>query len=242
MTPAAANDAGESRGAVTIGLVEDDPDQVALYSDWLTEAGYRVRAYGSAAEFRRRLGAESVDAVLLDWMLPDASGPELLEWVRHSAQAQLPVLFLTARSAEADVVQGLRTGADDYLVKPPGRAELLARIEAVFRRSGVAALDVVIRDVQPYEIDTQRRKLTLDGAEVRLTDREFDLAAFLFRRHGRVVSRDTLLAQVWNLGAGVATRTVDTHMSRLRKKLGLDGTHGWQLTAVYQHGYRLERR
>ena len=242
MTPAAANDVGESRGAVTIGLVEDDPDQVTLYSNWLAEAGYRVRAYGSAAEFRRRLGAESVDAVLLDWMLPDASGPELLEWVRHAAQAQLPVLFLTARSTEADVVQGLRSGADDYLVKPPGRAELLARIEAVLRRSGVAALDVVIRDVQPYEIDTQRRKLTLDGAEVRLTDREFDLAAFLFRRHGRVVSRDTLLAQGWTLGAGVATRTVDTHMSRLRKKLGLDGTHGWQLTAVYQHGYRLERR
>jgi DNA-binding response OmpR family regulator len=154
----------------------------------------------------------------------------------------LPVLFLTARGAEADVVHGLRSGADDYLVKPPGKAELMARIEAVLRRSGVAALDVVIRDVQPYEIDTQRRRMTLAGEEVRLTDREFDLAAFLFRRHGRVVSRDTLLLQVWNLGAGVATRTVDTHMSRLRKKLGLDGTHGWQLTAVYQHGYRLERR
>ena len=87
MTKPAAVDAAEARGAVTIGLVEDDPDQAALYAQWLTEAGYRVRRYGTAAEFRRRLGAESVDGLLLDWMLPDASGPELLEWVRHSAQA-----------------------------------------------------------------------------------------------------------------------------------------------------------
>jgi len=200
-----------------------------------------VLAFGTAAEFRRRLGAASVDAILLDWGLPDAEGPEVVEWVRQSAHSGLPVVFLTARVTEADICAGLRAGADDYVPKPPRRAELLARLSAVLRRTGAANSDPVLREVAPWEIDTRQRRVMLAGEEIELTDREFDLAAYLFRRPGRIVSRDALLSQVWNLGSGVATRTVDTHISRLRRKLGLDGEHGWRLTAVYQHGYRLER-
>jgi DNA-binding response OmpR family regulator len=227
--------------AITVGLVEDDPDQAALYATWIGEAGYAVRRFGTANEFRRRLGAESVDVLVLDWMLPDTPGVELLDWLRHSAQRQLPVIFLTARASESDIVQGLRAGADDYLVKPPRKTELLARIEVLLRRTGVVGTETVVRGVEPYLIDIPRRRASIDGREVPLTDREFELAAFLFRRHDRIVSRDTLLRQVWNLGEAVATRTVDTHVSRLRKKLELDGQHGWRLSAVYQHGYRLER-
>jgi DNA-binding response OmpR family regulator len=227
--------------ALCIGLVEDDADQARLYTAWLEESGYRVLVFHSAGEFRRRLGAASVDGVLLDWGLPDAEGPEVVDWLRHSAHAGLPVVFLTARVTEADIVAGLRAGADDYVPKPPRKGELLARLGAVLRRTGVANADPVLRDVPPWEIDTRQRRVLLAGEEVELTDREFDLAAYLFRRPGRIVSRDALLSQVWNLGSGVATRTVDTHVSRLRRKLLLDGEHGWRLTAVYQHGYRLER-
>ena len=228
-------------GAVTIGLVEDDADQAALFAAWLEDAGYRVHVYPNATDFRRHLGAESIDLLLLDWILPDTPGPELLDWLRHSAQASLPVLFLTARTSEADIIEGLNAGADDYIPKPARRGELIARVRALLRRTGVAGEDPVLREVPPYLLDTLRRRIAIAGNEVRLTDREFDLAAFLFRRHGRIVSRDTLLSQVWKLGTGVTTRTVDTHISRLRRKLGLNGEHGWQLTAVYQHGYRLER-
>jgi DNA-binding response OmpR family regulator len=227
--------------ALTIGLVEDDSDQSDLFAAWLNEAGYHVRQFQSAAEFRRRLGAESVDAVVLDWMLPDTPGIEVLDWLRHSTQAQLPVVFLTAKTSESDIVAGLSAGADDYITKPARKAELLARIDAVLRRSGVSSVDPVLREVPPYEIDTQRRRVTLSGTPVKLTDREFDLAVFVFRRHGRIVSRETLLEQVWKLSSAVTTRTVDTHMSRLRKKLKLNGENGWRLTAVYQHGYRLEK-
>ena len=119
--------------------------------------------------------------------------------------------------------------------------EIHAWTSATFPQRGrPAGEDPVLREVPPYLLDTLRRRIAIAGNEVRLTDREFDLAAFLFRRHGRIVSRDTLLSQVWKLGTGVTTRTVDTHVSRLRRKLGLNGEHGWQLTAVYQHGYRLE--
>ena len=226
---------------VTIGVVEDDPDQSHLFAAWLGEAGYKVRQFASAAEFRRRLGAESVDALILDWMLPDTPGIDVLDWLRHSTQAQLPVVFLTAKTSESDIVAGLSAGADDYIAKPARKAELLARIDAVLRRSGVNAVDPILRDLVPYEIDTQRRRVSLSGEPVKLTDREVDLAVFVFRRHGRIVSRETLLEQVWKLSSAVTTRTVDTHMSRLRKKLQLNGEHGWRLTAVYQHGYRLER-
>jgi len=232
---------GDAGASLCIGLVEDDADQSRLYTAWLEEAGYKVLAFGTAAEFRRRLGAASVDAILLDWGLPDAEGPEVVEWVRQSAHSGLPVVFLTARVTEADICAGLRAGADDYVPKPPRRAELLARLSAVLRRTGAANSDPVLREVAPWEIDTRQRRVMLAGEEIELTDREFDLAAYLFRRPGRIVSRDALLSQVWNLGSGVATRTVDTHISRLRRKLGLDGEHGWRLTAVYQHGYRLER-
>jgi DNA-binding response OmpR family regulator len=232
---------GDAGASLCIGLVEDDADQSRLYTAWLEEAGYKVLAFGTAAEFRRRLGAASVDAILLDWGLPDAEGPEVVEWVRQSAHSGLPVVFLTARVTEADICAGLRAGADDYVPKPPRRAELLARLSAVLRRTGAANSDPVLREVAPWEIDTRQRRVMLAGEEIELTDREFDLAAYLFRRPDRIVSRDALLSQVWNLGSGVATRTVDTHISRLRRKLGLDGEHGWRLTAVYQHGYRLER-
>ncbi len=223
-----------------IGLLEDDDDLSRLLTFWLTEAGYLVRVYPNAAEFRRKQGAISVDLLILDWNLPGESGLSILRSLRDGG-SRLPVLFLTARSSEDDIVAGLRGGADDYLSKPASQGELLARVGALLRRTQAHADPIGADAIEPYRIDVARRRVEVSGAEVALTEREFDLALFLFRRHGRVVSRETLLESIWNIRGDVATRTVDTHVSRLRKKLGLDGEHGWRLNAVYQHGYRLER-
>jgi DNA-binding response OmpR family regulator len=226
---------------LVIGFLEDDPDQSELILHWLEQAGYKTRLFVSAAEFRRRHGAEAVDLLLLDWMLPDASGPEVVEWIRASANAKLPVIFLTAKGSEADMVRGLNAGGDDYVVKPAKQQELLARVAAVLRRLGLEGSNKAPFELPPYRIDAARRRISYAGKEVELTPREFDLATFLFRRHGRIVSRDALLENVWNINASVSTRTVDTHVSRLRKKLDLSGEFGWRLAAVYQHGYRLEQ-
>ncbi len=226
---------------LVIGFLEDDPEQSGLILHWLEKAGYRTRLFQSAAEFRRRLGSEAIDLLLLDWMLPDASGLDVIEWIRSSANSRLPVIFLTARASDTDMVCGLNAGGDDYVVKPAKEQELIARVAAVLRRIGIEGADSGQYDMPPYRVDTRRRRISYDGKEVELTPREFDLASFLFRRSGRIVSRDALLENVWNMNASVSTRTVDTHVSRLRKKLDLNGEYGWRLSAVYQHGYRLEQ-
>jgi len=198
--------------------------------------------FRTANDFRRRLGNEAVDLVLLDRSLPDATGLEVLAWIRQSPNAKLPVIFLTASGEESDIVEGLAAGADDYVVKPPKQGELLARVAAVLRRRGGADSDgTETLELPPYRIDQQRRQISVDGNPVELTQREYELACYLFRRQGRIVSCDALLANVWDLAGDVTTRTVDTHISRLRKKLGLSGENGWRLTAVYQHGYRIEQ-
>ena len=223
-----------------IGLLEDDEDQSRLIALWLSDSGYLVRPYPGGAEFRRKQGAASVDLLILDWNLPDESGLSILRSLRE-AGSTLPILFLTARTSEDDIVTGLREGADDYVGKPATQRELLARVGALLRRTHFKKDAVEEEDVEPYRIDLLRRRVEILGEEITLTDREFDLVLFLFRRRGRVVSREALLESIWNIRGDVATRTVDTHISRLRKKLGLAGENGWRLNAVYQHGYRLER-
>ena len=226
---------------LVVGLLEDDADQAAVVAAWLEESGYSVRQFRTAAEFRRRQGSEVVDLLLLDWMLPDVAGIEVIAWIRASANNKLPVIFLTARGAEEDLVRALASGGDDYVVKPAKKMELLARVNALLRRHAADAEAAGHIVLPPYLVDSQRRRISIDGREIELTQREFDLASFLFRRQGRIVGRDALLENVWNLSSAVSTRTVDTHVSRLRKKLDLNGEHGWRLAAIYQHGYRLEQ-
>ena len=224
-----------------VGLLEDDYDMAALVSTWLEESGYAVRLYRSTTEYRRRQGGEAVDLLLLDWMLPDGTGIEVIEAIRSSPNNRLPVVFLTSRDSEDDIVRGLASGCDDYVVKPPKQRELIARLAAVLRRHGAEGSAEEMIDAAPYAVDTKRRRILIAGRDIELTQREYDLASFLFRRRGRIVSRDALLENVWNLSAAVSTRTVDTHVSRLRKKLDLNGQNGWRLAAISQHGYRLEQ-
>lgn len=223
-----------------VALLEDDPAQTELIQGWLLEAGHDCHHFETGSAFLRALQHESFDLAILDWGLPDTTGIDVLGSLRGNRDWSMPVLFVTARDREEDVVEALLQGADDYLSKPVSRAETLARVAALGRRGRAVATRSTI-DVPPFSVDVQKGVLTRDGEPLQLTQKEFELAAFLFKNVGRLVSRGHILEQVWGTRADLNTRTVDTHISKLRGKLGLHPDAGWRLRSVYQHGYRLER-
>lgn len=222
-----------------IALLEDDADQAELLKTWLEEDGHRIHCYATLGKFIDAVARESFDAFLLDWLLPDGSGLDALKRLREDRQDDTPVIFVTQMDEEAQIVEALGAGADDYIIKPARKGELLARLHAVTRR--LAGPDAHLIELGSYVIDAQHRSATIDGARVELTAREVDLAAFLLRNPGKLLSRQHILENVWNLrNPDINTRTVDTHLSRLRRKLQLDGSFGWKLVGIYQYGYRLE--
>jgi DNA-binding response OmpR family regulator len=222
-----------------VGILEDDPDQQALLELWLSELGYSCHCYADIAGMLRALNGQTFDFLILDWMLPDGSGEQVLQWARKNMGWDTGIVILTATDDEKTVVSALSAGADDYVVKPPKKLEFLARIIATSRRARPTGLPVLT--LGGYEIDLQRQAIKLNQRTVTLTQKEFDLAVCLFQSPDKLLSRDHLLNKVWGLNTDVATRTVDTHVSRLRKKLSLDGSHGWKMIPVYGCGYRLER-
>ncbi len=224
-----------------IAILEDNEDQGRLIQLWLEEAGHHCHRHADAAAFQRTLRRSSFDLLLIDWQLPVSSGIEVLVWVREQIDWRIPVLFMTARDAEADIVHALERGADDYIVKPASRAVTLARINALARRLGNQPRQRDLLVFGDISIDSEKGEILVRGHPAELTEREFQLAVMLFRNIGRLLSRDHLLEDIWGISAAITTRTVDTHVSRLRQKLQLTPEHGWQLKAIYQHGYRLER-
>jgi len=220
-----------------ISLLEDDVDQANRVAGWISEKGYQCEVFHQPEEFQRAFRKTSFDVVALDWNLPNATGLEILNWIRHSLISDVPIIFISARQSEFDIVTALEAGADDFLVKPVRKFELIARLGALAKR-GQPETEVL--KYGPYTFDTNSRQLSIRGESVHTTDKEYDMALFLFRNRGRVLSRHHLLTSVWGTAAELNTRTVDTHASRLRKKLKLSATEEWKLTAVYQHGYRLE--
>lgn len=222
-----------------IAIAEDDPDQADLVALWLEDADHTTRVFGTAAATLEALNKERFDLLVIDWMLPDGTGADIIRWARANLGWETPILVVTARDDEDTVVSALQAGADDYVVKPPKMLELLARVAALGRRMRSGALPVL--RLGAFEIDIQRQQLAMDGEPVVLTQKEFDLSAYLFQNPGKLLSRDHLLNKIWGIHADVDTRTVDTHVSRLRKKLGLNGSKGWKLVPVYGVGYRFER-
>lgn len=220
-----------------LGILEDDPAQQELYKLWFGSAQHTCRCYGSAREFVAALEAQRFDLLLIDWMLPESSGEAVLRWVRENLGWEIPVIFITARDSEVDIVKALRSGADDYVVKPAKYLELLARIESLSRRTKPLPL---VRLGQ-YEIDQDRRSIELRGQPVKLTQKEYELACYMFQTPGKLLSRVHLLERLWGLNADVDTRTVDTHVSRIRRKLEIKPENGWQIVPEYGWGYRMER-
>ncbi len=222
-----------------IALVEDDSDQLALLKLMIGSDNHTTRGFDSVSSVVEALKSNKFDLLLVDWMLPDGSGADLLKWARQNLGWELPIIVVTARDDETTVCAALKCGADDYIVKPAKHMELLARIEAIARRARPGTIPVL--RMGAYEVDIQSQTMLVEGQPVAMTQKEFDLSVCLFQSPGKLLSRDHLLNKVWGLNTDVDTRTVDTHVSRLRKKLKLDGLLGWKLVPVYGYGYRFDR-
>lgn len=221
---------------MNIILLEDDQAQADLLSTWLRESGHQCEHAATGKDFLVRLDRSDYDLLVLDWELPDTTGVEVLKIIRSTVNWHVPILFVTQRDAEQDIVEALSCGADDYMVKKASKAEFLARVQALSRRLGGAELEA---EFGKYKFNLENKTVTLGDEEVRLTAREFEVAHYLFQRSGRLVSREQLLRDVWRV-TGVNTRTVDVHVSRVRKRLAISPDNGFRIKTVYQHGYRLE--
>lgn len=220
-----------------IALLEDDPSQVDLLQKWLQEAGHNCYPFATGEALLRVLGRDTFDLLLMDWELPGLSGIDAVMRVRERLDWHIPILFVTAREGEEDIVQALEAGADDYMIKPVRRMELLARLSALQRRAGVGQAT----EFMPYRFDRGSRTVNYGDQAVQLTVKEYELAEFLFRHAGQLLSRGHILESVWGQRPDLNTRTVDTHVSLIRNKLDIGESRGWRLSTVYRHGYRLER-
>jgi len=209
-------------GKRTILLVEDEESITTPLAEALEREGFRAEVAHTAAESLELAGRVGPDLVLLDLMLPDGSGLDVCRQLR--ASSRVPIIMLTARGDEADRVVGLELGADDYVVKPFSAREVVARIRAVLRRadgSRAQAGDGVV-EVGEVRLDPARRSATRSGEPLELSRKEFDLLALLMREAGSVVTRERLLDEVWDVNWFGSTKTLDVHVSALRKKLGDD--------------------
>jgi len=223
-----------------IAALEDDPAQAELLQSWLTTVGHGCKLFSLGRDLINELVQDEFDLLILDWNLPDINGTDVLTWVRKHMNWHIPVIFITCRDAEQDIVHALECGADDYMTKPAKQFETLARVTALERRSHPHSDKSTILKSSPYCFNTQTGTVTCHSETVQLTHKEFDLALFFFKNIGKLLSRTQILENVWDKHADLQTRTIDMHVSRLRNKLMIQPTNGWRLTSVYQHGYRLE--
>lgn len=222
---------------MNFAVVEDSRSQAEVLKALLKSEGHQVEVFVDGKTCLAALKTRSFDFFIIDWNLPDIGGDEVLRHIREHCGWDVPVVFCTARTDEEAASDILRLGADDYLPKPIRYMEFMARVHALLRRRQPRPTTL---QVGAIDVDLEGRRIRLAGADVDLTQREFELASILLRNVGRVLSRDELLSSVWARESGVDTRTVDTHASRLRKKLGLAGESGLMLSSVYGQGYRLD--
>lgn len=226
------------RARAKVLVVEDEPAIADVVSRYLQRAGYETAIAGTGQEALGRAEAARPDVVVLDLMLPDIDGLEVMRRLRRDDRRRGAIILLTARGAESDRIVGLRLGADDYVVKPFSPAELVARVDAVLRR-----IDPLPEHEPPLQfdglaIDPAARTVGIDGQAVELTQREFELLLFLARHPGQAFTRDQLMERVWQYAFYIDTSTVTVHIRRLRAKLERDPARPRHIETVWGVGYR----
>jgi two-component system phosphate regulon response regulator PhoB len=216
-------------------IVDDDPDIQKLVSYNLSQAGFRVSTAATGLAALEAVQDHPPDLIILDIMLPDLDGLEVCRKLRQQDKSRrIPIIMLTARTQEVDRVVGFELGADDYVMKPFSPRELVLRVKSIFRRMGEEPNDVL--QVGKIQLLPQRRQLLIGNRPVALTAKEFDLLEELMRAGGNVLTREILMNKVWGYHTEATSRTLDTHVRRLREKLGDEAIH---LETVHKVGYRM---
>ena len=227
--------------SVNILVIEDEPDIRRNLEYNLGREGFKASSVGSLDEANEKLKSKKFDLILLDLMLPDGSGLDLCKKIKSNSETEAtPIIILTAKDDEVDKVVGFELGADDYVTKPFSVRELILRIKAILKRSDTKTKEVVEveRQFGDLKIDIDSHEVHVDSQLIELTALEFRLLKELVDKRGRVQSRDQLLSEVWGYNAEVTTRTVDTHIKRLREKLGSMGKYVQTIRGV---GYKFSR-
>ncbi len=223
-----------------IVFLEDDRSFADGIIESLQMAGHEVDHFESGRACLKAIHENQYDLALFDWEVPDMTGREVLESIKIKGSYP-PVVFLTGRDAEEDVIAVIESGADDYIVKPANPKVLIARVNALYRRSSPKATELAVVQYADWTVDFAKRKFEMDGKLVKLTEKELDLALYFFSQVGILLSRAHLTKVVWGTTPDIDTRTLDVHVSHLRSKLKLLPEFGWRLISVYHQGYRLER-
>jgi two-component system, OmpR family, response regulator ResD len=226
------------RGAVLV--VDDEPTIAEVVARYLERAGYRTRVAGDGLSALEAAASQRPDLVVLDLMLPGLDGLEVMRRLREQDGDRVAVILLTAKGEEADRVIGLRRGADDYVVKPFSPAELVARVDAVLRRTDSGAGRSAPMELSDMTIDPGARQVFVRGHEVQLTQREFDVLLFLARHPGRAFSRNQLMDAIWQYSFYTDTSTVTVHIRRLRAKIEADPARPRHIQTVWGVGYRFQ--
>lgn len=225
-----------------IAVLEDDRETADFIKNTLSGPGlgYSCETFHDGKSLVRTLKYTSFDLLILDWMVPGMSGKTVLEWVRRNWASNVPVIFLTARNLESDVASILNSGADDYIIKPVSPRVLAARVRALFRRAYSNDNSTKIEKYGLYEFRPKPKTAFLDGAAISMTPREFELAIYLFRHADRPIPRSAIISTIWKDEISLNSRTLETHISWIRRKLQIRPEHGYRLIAIYGYGYRLE--
>ncbi|WP_243290519.1 response regulator transcription factor [Bacillus sp. FJAT-47783] len=218
-------------------IVDDEDNMRNLIHTYLKRAGYTCIEAKDGMEALELLNHEKPDMLIIDIMMPYIDGFTLLEEIRNYQQMNTPAIFLTAKGDGEDKVKGLKLGGDDYIVKPFNPAELLARMEAIFRRTRKDLMESNVETFGPLQMDLQGRVATVQGRKLALTQKEFDLLLFLAKNKGKVFTRSQLLDQIWGPSYEGSERTVDTHIKTIRLKLK---DHGHLVETVWGLGYKFE--
>jgi len=224
-----------------ISVLDNDRSQADLVCQVLAGAGHNCQSFDSGKELLGQLRKENTDLLIMDWQVADLDAAEVLRRAKEKLAPNAPTMFLVGSNAEDDIVDGVAAGADDYMVKPLRRSELIARVSVLLRRAYPTQNGAEQLQFGPYVFETRPGRLLMDGSIVDVTQKEFYLALLFFRNIGRPLSRAYIHESVWVRESPVPSRTMDTHVSRVRNKLHLRPENGFRLVPVYSYGYRLEK-